>query len=130
MSNAHEGTAIVTGEVIEVGPRSSVGKNGTHKTNIVVECSSNDEYKNPVPVEAYGDEISSEASNLGRGDSVRVKCWLKGREYNGRYFCNLSVQKGGIEMLNRVSAQPLADELPIDQDDVPTGELDDSGVPF
>ena len=125
MSNAHEGTAIVTGEVIEVGNREAIGKKGTGKTTFVVECSSNDAYPCPVPVEAFGDELSSEASNLAQGDSVRVKCWVRGREWHGKYYSNLAAQKDGIEVLNRASPQSSPPATDNDTTDFPTDEPDD-----
>ena len=83
----------VAGRVVVVGQREPAGSK--YKTKVVIETSSKPEYPSPVEVEAYGDDISTEAAQLAVGDAVSIKGWVRGRfwEKGQRYFVSLSVSE-------------------------------------
>ena len=81
----------IAGRVMVVGQREPAGSK--HKVKLVIETSSKPEYPNPCEVEAYGDDISTEASKLAVGDAVNIKGWVRGKfwEKGKRHFVSLSV---------------------------------------
>jgi hypothetical protein len=93
MDIKRQATARICGQVISVGPRAIVGKSGKHKCELVIEASSNAQYPCPVKVEAYGDEISEQASGYAAGDWIEVEAHLRGREYQGKHYVSVSAWK-------------------------------------
>ena len=76
----------VTGMVDAIGQRRELGKAKTPMVTLVVE--EGGKYPSPVPVECWGD-LADEAEGCAVGDAVEVDAYVRGREYNGRYYASL-----------------------------------------
>jgi len=136
MDIKRQATARICGQVISVGPRAIVGKSGKNKCELIIEASSNAQYPCPVRVEAYGDEISAQASGYAAGDWIEVEAHLRGREYQGKHYVSVSAWKiHAVDIApakGEGEARPQATEraeTKADSDDM-AGEGDSGEMPF
>jgi hypothetical protein len=117
------------GEIIRIDGPVSVGANNLQKTTMVIDTGG--EYPQTIPVEWLKDKAAYVATQYALGDEVRIGYNLRGREYNGKYYC--SVQGWEIELTGagtgktRGDTVTQADEPPYD-----TGAStpDQSTMPF
>jgi hypothetical protein len=78
----------VYGEVIHLGEVQEVGEKGFQKREIAVRTF--DKYPQEVGIELAGEGLELiESKRVEVGSEVTVKCNIRGREYNGRYYTNL-----------------------------------------
>ena len=123
MKTSNSGT--VAGRVIETRPEKT--KQGKDKLTVVVETSNEgSRYANPVAVVAFGGSVEYIAG-LQPGDEVQIACYIRGREWQGRYFVDIS-PASSAEVL---SAQPRQPNPAGDTDaDIAVPPADDPGMPF
>lgn len=91
---------IVEGRVVAVIPETT--KAGKDKLTVAIDTAeSGSKWPNPVPVCAFNKSVAYLAG-LQVGDEVRVPVYLRGREYQGRYYAeNAPADKAEV-----TSAQP------------------------
>ena len=77
----------LTGKIHHVGPLETVGKNNLEKRILVVET--NDKYPQQVAFEVLK-ENAGRINETHVGSNVRVAFNVRGREYQGRWFVNLT----------------------------------------
>ena len=127
MTTSNQGT--VAGRVVAVIPETT--KQGKDKLTVVVETSNEgSRYANPIPVVAFGGSVEYIAG-LQPGDEVRIACYIRGREWQGRYFVDIA-PASAAEVL---SAQPCqsnpAGDTNTDTDaDIAVPPADDPAMPF
>ena len=123
MTTSNSGT--VAGRVIETRPETT--KQGKDKLTVVIETSNEgSRYPNPIPVGAFGGSVEYIAG-LQPGDEVRSACYIRGREWQGRYFVDIA-PASPAEVL---SAQPRQSNPANDTDaDIAVPPADDPGMPF
>lgn len=80
----------ITGKVIQIGNTESVGANGFQKRQIVIETAG--QYPQQIAFELTKDKCSL-ADLYKVGQQVEVGFDLRGREYNGKYYTNLTAWK-------------------------------------
>lgn len=101
----------ITAPVHTIGPVAPAGK--FEKRDLVLEVGDG-KFLQTVAFEAFGDKVSL-LDGLSPGDEVTLRFGLRGREYNGKFYTNLSVisvdgGKGGKD------AKPAKGEAPSDDD--------------
>jgi hypothetical protein len=123
MTTSNSGT--VAGRVIETRPEKT--KQGKDKLTVVIETSNDgSRYANPVAVVAFGGSVEYIAG-LQPGDEVQIACYIRGREWQGRYFVDIA-PASAAEVL---SAQPRQPNPANDTDaDMAVPPADDPGMPF
>jgi len=82
----------IKGKVVDVGAVQTFGDNGFKKSVLVVDNSNDDKYPSPVPCEFIKDN-ADKIAGLNPGDLVEVECFINGREYSGKYYCNVTGYK-------------------------------------
>ena len=105
----------ITAPIHSIGAVVPAGK--FEKRDLILEVGDG-KYVQTVPFEAFGDKVESLAG-LSVGDEVTVRFGLRGREYQGRYFTNLSLIS--VENAGGAKAKPKA---------APAGDLADDDAPF
>ena len=116
MSSEGKGYEI-TGRVVKVGDKQEFAS-GFYKREVVVETSG--EYPQTIPIE-FAKKCADKVEQYGiaEGDVVTVQFDLRGREWNGRYFCNLS----GWRIEKQAAAPTSATAQP-----APTGDAVQDGL--
>lgn len=84
----------IKGKVILVGEVETVGAAGFRKRLLVVETE--EQYKQKLPIEFVQDKVSL-LDNISEGQDVDVSINLRGSEYNGRYYAQISGWKIAVE---------------------------------
>jgi len=111
----------LTGKLIEkLQPVSGESRNGKwEKQEFIVET--NDQYPKKICISLWNDKVSI-LGNYAVGDSIKVSVNIASREYNGRWFTDVTawrIEKEADEGMNL----PPVDELPPDEnngeDDLP-----------
>lgn len=118
-----ENTATIVGTLAEITATENVGTKQTPKRLAIVVTGG--KYPETIAVEFFGDAAIKDLDDaaLRVGDAVVIKCWVKGREYKGRYYTSLSAKRGGVTRSGgeRTPASPpvavsdhgdLTDDLP------------------
>ncbi len=106
----------ITAPIHSLGEIAPAGK--FEKRDLVLEIGDG-KFVQTVPFEAFGDKMAS-LEGLSVGDEVTVRFGLRGREWKGRYFTNLSIIS--VENAGGAKAKPKA---------APAGDLADSDdMPF
>ena len=77
----------ITGTIILIGETQSFGDNGFTKREFVVEVG--DKYPQPIAFEMVKDNCEL-LDAYNEGDEVGVSFNLRGREYYGKYYVNLT----------------------------------------
>ena len=119
----------VAGRVIETRPETT--KQGKDKLTVVIETSNEgSRYPNPIPVVAFGGSVAYIAG-LQPGDEVQIACYIRGREYQGRYFVDIA-PASAAEVLSAQPRQPNpAGDTNTDTDAyIAVPPADDHGMPF
>jgi hypothetical protein len=98
---------------------------GFNKREFVV-TSEDDRYPQDIKFECVK-ERTAMLSNLKEGQRVKVSFDLRGNEYNGRYFVNLSAWR--VEAGDAVAAAPSGQPPPADDSFAPE-DLDGDAPPF
>lgn len=115
----------VRGVVKVVGGVEMVGKNATPLSRLVVLEDGSEKYANPLNIDMWGKEAADWASERKEGERVEIDCWVKGREWNGRYFVGLRAFAYEVEAANaEVEAASAPTTTPS------TGTIGDSELPF
>lgn len=123
MTTSNSGT--VAGRVIETRPETT--KQGKDKLTVVIETSNEgSRYANPIPVVAFGGSVAYIAG-LQPGDEVQIACYIRGREWQGRYFVDIA-PASAAEVLSaqQRQANPAGDT----DADIAVPPADDPGMPF
>tara|TARA_R110002020_G_scaffold454636_1_gene670502 strand:- start:448 stop:777 length:330 start_codon:yes stop_codon:yes gene_type:complete len=81
----------LTGKVIKIGEMQTF-KNDFTKVEVVIEVVNGD-YTDPIKVETFKKVATRVVESLNVGDEINATFSLKGSEYNGRYYTNLSMYK-------------------------------------
>jgi hypothetical protein len=106
----------VTGKLISFLPEiTGQGKNGTWvKQDIVIE-ETTDKYPKKVCLTMFGDKVAM-LKELEIGDELKVSFVAESREYNGKWFTNLSMWKfeklGKQQSIKEFYKQEPADSSP------------------
>jgi len=113
----------MTGKVNKIIKETGTSKKGDswNKSTVVVDNGS--EYNNLVPVVFFGDRASNAA--CAEGDKVEVTFYVGGREWQDRFFADISGDT--LTVLNATSAAPAPATKQTKQE-VFDGESDD--LPF
>lgn len=119
-----ENTATIVGTLAEITATENVGAKQTPKRMAIVVTGG--KYPETIAVEFFGDAAIKDLDDAGlrAGDNVTIKCWVKGREYKGRYYTSLSAKRGGVTRSGgeRAAASPpppFADDSGPSLDDLP-----------
>ena len=100
---------------VETGTSKS-GKEWQKQTFVI---DSEEQYNNILAVEVFGDKVQL-LNSLKIGDEVEVEVNVSSREYNGKYYHNVSLWK--IATLSSEPKQELNSsglDLPFEDDDLP-----------
>ena len=121
----NQNTGTIAGRVVAVLPETT--KQGKDKLTVVIETSNEgSRYQNPIPVVAFGASVAYIAG-LQPGDEVRIACYIRGREWQGRYFVDIA-PAAPAEVL---SAEPCQPNPAGDTDaDIAVPPADDPAMPF
>ncbi len=85
------------------------------------------QYPQEIPFELINDRIDL-IEGFKEGDPIKVHFDIRGREYQGRHFVNLTAWK--VENPGGASA-PLPGDAPLpDEPDIISGDDDDEDLPF
>lgn len=85
-----EAFGTVTGRVISIA-REKVGKKATDKATAIIDVTGESQYTNVVPVSAMGKSFDK-LDGIKEGDEVTCSVYLRGREWNGKYFAENAVK--------------------------------------
>ena len=107
----------IKGEIKQIGETQTYDS-GFEKTTVVITESSNSKYPQDLCVEAMGDRADIFAG-FKVGDMVNASCDLRGSEYKGRHFVNISCWK--VDAVNdgqsNAPAKPSQPEMTMDDSD-------------
>ena len=104
------------GAVIAIGETKEFGNNGFRKRDLVIETEGDSKYPQAVKFEVVKDECDK-LDNVRVGQIVKVHFNLRGREYNGNYYTNLTAWRLDIAKDTQPAQQPSQD---LDQaEDIP-----------
>ncbi len=115
----YESTFRVCGRVKEVMPVKKVGEYDKREI-IVVASPPTANRENLVRVEAFGRDADKLAVVV-EGDMIQVDGYIRGREWNGNVYCNLSADK--VEIMDAV-------DRPAPSSDSEIACPEDPGMPF
>ena len=127
----YENSGNVSGEVVDV---QTVPAGKSEKKIVVVRVSEpGAKWVNIVPVSGFGDE-AGKLAGIECGDTVHLSVWLRGREWQGRYFSDIAIAK----VIEHEPAQPsepvsTAPDTQADEMAEPVGagvDVDDEAMPF
>ena len=104
----------LTGKVINIGEMQTF-KNDFTKVEVVVEVVNGD-YTNPIKLETYKKVATRVVDNLKVGDEINLQFSLKGSEYNGKYYTNLSMYKW--DTISSTESEPVQ-EAEVVEDKMP-----------
>lgn len=105
------------GTILTIWPEEEVWANNLRKLTFVVEENSDREYKSSMAVELYKDKVDL-IKSLSEWDKVKVWLNFKAREYNGRWFTNISawridkIDGWSTPTSNTAPAKSADDDLP------------------
>jgi len=100
-------TVTVTGRVIEYGEIETHGK--WSKRTVVIEIEPPGEYKGKYLAVTFGGKRLSDADGFGAGDEVTVTAYVSSREYNGRWYSDVSAKGVTVGAAAGDRTDPLAD---------------------
>lgn len=91
-----ENNATIAGTLSAITETENVGAKQTPKRLAIVVTGG--KYPETIAVEFFGDSAIKDLDDAGlrEGDAVTIKCWVKGREFKGRYYTSLSARRGGV----------------------------------
>ena len=107
----------LTGKISHVGPLETVGKNNLEKRLFVIETEGN--YPQQIAFECFKDN-AHKVKDADKGCRVRVSFDVRGREYQGRYYTNLTAWK--VSFMGRDESAP--------EQTSPSAEMPDENMPF
>jgi len=116
--------AVISGKVHLITPIECVGEKSYEKCTVVV-VDEDEKSTQFVPIEFFG-KGAGQTKGVQRGDFVEVHYSLRGREYNGKWYSNVSGFKITIISRAREERQPSTISRAHDVDDDPAEEE----VPF
>ena len=123
----NQNTGTIAGRVVAVLPETT--KQGKDKLTVVVETSNEgSRYANPIPVVAFGGSVEYIAG-LQPGDEVQIACYIRGREWQGRYFVYIAPARPA-EVLSAQPRQPNPAGDAYTDADIAVPPADDPGMPF
>ena len=120
----------VAGEVVDV-KTIPVGKSNEKKIVVVRVSEPGAKWVNVVPVSGFGDE-ACKLVGIECGDTVRLSVYLRGREWQGKYFADIAIAKV-IDHVPAQRSEPASDgpDTHADEMKVPAGAgADDVPLPF
>lgn len=96
-----------------------LAKNGNEIVDLII--TTKEKYPQHLKFQFYGKNVTEKTDGLESGDEVKVHFDIRGREYNGKYFVNLSAWK--IELIKQAE-EKLEEKKPIQaenssEDDLP-----------
>lgn len=80
-------TTEIAGTVHEIGETQTFGNNGFTKRQIVIKTAG--KWEQMIPVQFLKDRTAA-LDKVRVGDEVTIQCDVGGREYNGRYYLELT----------------------------------------
>ena len=83
----------ITGKVIKVGEIRPAGKSQVRQ--VVIETDDG-KYTQQVPLDIWGG-AADKADSINVGAQIAVTFDIRGRDYNGKYYCSLSAWRWVIE---------------------------------
>lgn len=79
----------IFGTVRTITPLEQVGN--YNKRNVILETSPDENgYTDIYPMEAFGDKSVQKAEQLREGQQITIRFTIRSREYQGKYYTNLS----------------------------------------
>lgn len=130
---AGKGTFVIDGRIVDIIDE-KYGDNKDKRTLVIGADNGwwrdNEFNSRPqqIPVEFVG-KVVDQAMRVRVGDLLRIDGNLSGREYNGKYYCNLegrdiSVLDSVVSVPQQSSAVPETEHIPVQESD------EDSDLPF
>ena len=103
-----------TGQVIQVGDTQTFGS-GFSKRELVIEYAAgkSGEYTNMLAVQMHKDNCAK-LDGVNVGDVVTVKCRVKSREYQGRYYTDVVCWHVTVDDMAGSSSIDNSSEIPYD----------------
>ena len=79
----------IFGTIREITPLEQVGN--YNKRNVILETTPDENgYTDIYPMEAFGDKSVQKAEQLREGQQITIRFTIRSREYQGKYYTNLS----------------------------------------
>ena len=76
----------ISGKIIQILPAETVGQNGKAKQTFVLETEG--QYPKKIAFDVWEDKVA-----LGEGENVTLQVNIESREYNGKWYTNISAWK-------------------------------------
>lgn len=86
-------------------------KSGKAFVELVID-EADEKYSNPLSVTCWGDKTPT----AGIGDEVLCECFVNGREYNGRYYVQLSAKRITLAAALAEASAPVAEDITTDDE--------------
>jgi predicted adenine nucleotide alpha hydrolase (AANH) superfamily ATPase len=86
------------GTIHQITPTETVGQNGTQKRQVVL--NTGDQYNTYVAITFMGKQFDK-SNNLSEGQTVSIEVNISSREYNGRWYTEVSgwkVENNTVEL--------------------------------
>lgn len=125
----YESKGTVSGRVVRV-MRDKLGEKQTEKITVVIDpTTAGAKYPNLVPVTAFG-KAADHFAGVTEGAEIVCSVWLRGREWQGRYFSEIAV--ADCTIIEAGAAHPVdAGTAGMNETATPdAGAGDDDGMPF
>lgn len=116
----------LTGKVKTIMDQQTFGSGFTKREFVVT---TEDKFPQDIKFECVKDKCAL-LDNVKEGQEVAVSFDLRGNEYNGRYFVNVTAWRVEAAKTSDAQAGPADDERPINQFQEPQEEEYDDNMPF
>lgn len=77
----------LTGRVIAIGEKETIGNNGFEKRSLAIETS--EQYPQKIGIDFIQNKLEL-LNNVKIGENVKVSINVRGNEYNGKYYVSLN----------------------------------------
>jgi hypothetical protein len=112
----------VKGKVIQIMPAETIGASGKSKQAFILETEG--QYPKKIAVDVWEDKVA-----MAMGESVELSVNVESREYNGKWFTNISAwSKKGASQGQSQGATLSQPSAPVQSGPPPAIEPDD--IPF
>lgn len=117
----------ITGKLIKIDDTQTVGSKGFQKREFVIETDDN-QYPQKLKISLLGQDYVGLIDSYRLGEKVAVDYTLKGSEWNGKYYVEVSCWKiepvgkketGGGAAAEKKTTSQMAKEEAVDYDDLP-----------
>ena len=121
-------TVTASGRVIEYGEVVTRGK--WSKRVVVVEVEPPGEYKGKYLAVDFGGKKLADADGFGAGDQITVTAFVGSREYQGRWYHDVSAKSVTVDRREQRQTEPEQDDQGTNDAAVGQDTDDQTGLPF